>query len=85
MLKVIPITASGEVDFVEFEKLIGPRWPNLTYMLASASVEERDKHWAAFGADPEWKKLSSIPKYTDERIICNITNYLLRPAPYSQI
>ncbi len=85
---------SGEIDIfkrVGFhpvffgEKLIGQRWPNLTYMLASASVEERDKHWAAFGADPEWKKLSSIPKFTDERIICNITNYLLRPAPYSQV
>ena len=85
---------SGEIDIfkkVGFhpvffgEKLIGPKWPNLTYMLASASVEDRDKHWAAFGADPEWKKLSSIPEFTDERIICNITNYLLRPAPYSQI
>lgn len=85
---------SGEIDIfnkVGFhpvffgEKLIGPKWPNLTYMLASASVEERDKHWAAFGSDPEWKKLSSIPAFTDERIICNITNYLLRPAPYSQI
>jgi len=85
---------SGEIDIfkkVGFhpvffgEKLIGQKWPNLTYMLASASVEERDKHWAAFGADPEWKKLSSIPEFTDERIICNISNYLLRPAPYSQI
>jgi len=30
------------------EKLIGPRCPNLTYMLASASLEERNKHWATF-------------------------------------
>ena len=93
-LTKIEMFNSGEIDIfkrVGFhpvffgEKLIGQRWPNLTYMLASASVEERDKHWAAFGADPEWKKLSSIPKFTDERIICNITNYLLRPAPYSQV
>ncbi|MEJ2010163.1 MAG: NIPSNAP family protein [Acidobacteriota bacterium] len=93
-LTKIKMFNSGEIDIfkrVGFhpvffgEKLIGPKWPNLTYMLASASVEERDKHWAAFGADPEWKKLSSIPEYTDERIICNITNYLLRPAAYSQI
>lgn len=34
VLKVIPITASGEVDFVEFEKLIGPR----TKLLALAHV-----------------------------------------------
>ncbi len=93
-LTKIKMFNSGEIDIfkrVGFhpvffgEKLIGPKWPNITYMLASASVEERDKHWAAFGADPEWKKLSTIPEYTDERIICNITNYLLRPAPYSQI
>jgi cysteine desulfurase/selenocysteine lyase len=34
VLKVIPITSSGEVDFVEFEKLIGPR----TKLLALAHV-----------------------------------------------
>lgn len=34
VLKVIPITASGEVDFVEFEKLISPR----TRLLALAHV-----------------------------------------------
>ena len=34
VLKVIPITASGEVDFVEFQKLIGPR----TKLLALAHV-----------------------------------------------
>jgi cysteine desulfurase/selenocysteine lyase len=34
VLKVIPITASGEVDFIEFEKLISPR----TKLLALAHV-----------------------------------------------
>lgn len=34
VMKVIPITASGEVDFVEFEKLIGPR----TKLVALAHV-----------------------------------------------
>jgi cysteine desulfurase/selenocysteine lyase len=34
VLKVIPITQSGEVDFVEFQKLIGPR----TKLLALAHV-----------------------------------------------
>lgn len=67
------------------EKLIGPRWPNLTYMLASESVEDRNKHWAAFGADPDWKKLRSTPGYSDDEIVSNITNVLLRPAAYSQV
>jgi len=93
-LTKIKMFNSGEIDIfkkVGFhpvffgEKLIGPKWPNLTYMLASANVEERDKHWAAFGADPEWKKLRSVPDYSDEKIVSNITNYLLGPAPYSQI
>ncbi|MGH7972305.1 MAG: NIPSNAP family protein [Limisphaerales bacterium] len=67
------------------EKLIGPRWPNLTYMLASASLEDRNQHWAAFGADPAWNKLKSTPGYSDAKIVSNITNVLLRPADYSQV
>ena len=35
--------------------------------------------WRRFIADPEWKALSSIPEYTDERLIRNITNIVLRP------
>ncbi|HZT69145.1 MAG TPA: NIPSNAP family protein [Terriglobia bacterium] len=93
-LKKIEMFNRGEIDIfrkVGFhtvffgEKLAGARWPNLTYMLAAPSVEDRDKYWAAFGADPDWKKLSSIPEYSDERIVSNITNVLLRPAAYSQI
>ena len=93
-LTKIKMFNSGEIDIfkkVGFhpvffgEKLIGQRWPNLTYMLASASIEDRNKHWAAFSSDPDWKKLKSTPGYSDEEIVSNITNYLLRPADYSQI
>ena len=38
-----------------------------------------------FGGDPEWRKLSSTPGYTDPEIVSNINNVLLRPASYSQI
>jgi NIPSNAP len=54
-------------------------------MLASESVEDRNKHWAAFGADPDWNKLKSTPGYSDAEIVSNITNVLLRPAAYSQV
>jgi NIPSNAP len=93
-LTKIKMFGSGEVDIFKRagfhpvffgEKLIGPRWPNLTYMLAADSIEARNKHWADFGADPQWKKLSSMPEYSDDQIVCNITNCLLSPAPYSQI
>jgi hypothetical protein len=67
------------------ETLIGQRLPNLTYMLTFDDMAARDRNWAAFGADPEWKKLSSTPGYTDAEIVSNISNLFLRPAPYSQI
>jgi hypothetical protein len=67
------------------ETLIGQRLPNLTYMLVFDDMAAHDKNWAAFGADPEWKKLSSTPGYTDSEIVSNISNLFLRPTPYSQI
>jgi NIPSNAP protein len=67
------------------ETLIGSRLPNLTYMVTFENLAAREKAWAAFGADPEWKKLSSAPGYGDGEIVSNITNVLLRPTPYSQI
>jgi len=67
------------------ETLIGPKLPNLTYMLVYEDMAAHDKHWGAFGADPEWKKLSSTPGYTDPEIVSNISNLYLRPTPYSQI
>lgn len=67
------------------ETLIGPRLPNLTYMLTFASLEERQKNWGAFISDPEWKKLSTTRGYTDPEIVSNITNLILSPAPYSEI
>jgi len=67
------------------ETLIGTRLPNLTYLLVYESMTAKDKSWAAFGSDPEWKKLSTTPGYTDAEIVSNISNVLLRPAPYSQI
>ncbi len=67
------------------ETLVGTKLPNLTYMLVYESMAAKDKAWAAFGGDPEWKKLSTTPGYTDAEIVSNISNVLLRPAPYSQI
>jgi len=67
------------------ETLIGSRLPNLTYMVVFENQAAHDKNWAAFGSDPEWKKLSHTPGYTDGEIVCNISNVFLRPAAYSQI
>jgi hypothetical protein len=67
------------------QTLIGGRLPNLTYMIGSENAEARDKGWNAFGADDEWKKLRVTPGYTDVETVSDISNVLLRPAPYSQI
>ena len=67
------------------ETLIGTKLPNLTYMLTFENMAAHDKNWGLFGSDPEWKKLSSTPGYTDPEIVTNISNLFLRPTSYSQI
>lgn len=67
------------------DTLIGPRLPNLTYMLCFESLADREKKWASFSGAADWKAYSSQPKYAFEAIVSNITNIILTPAPYSQI
>jgi len=67
------------------DTLVGPRLPNLTYMLSYESIAERDKVWSAFANAPEWKAMQALPRYAFESIVSNITNVILSPAPYSQI
>jgi hypothetical protein len=65
------------------ETIIGPKLPNLTYMLVFDDMATRDKRWGTFGSDPDWKKLRANPAYKDT--VSNITDIILRPARYSQI
>ena len=67
------------------ETLIGAKLPSLIYMLVFDDMAQRDKNWGTFVADPEWKKLSTTPGFTDPEIVSNISNVFLRPTPYSQI
>jgi hypothetical protein len=85
---------SGEFDVFEKagfwqvfygDTLVGSRLPNLTYMLGFEDLADRNKKWEAFRSAPEWKKLSTMPRYAFEEIVSNITNVILRPTPYSQI
>jgi hypothetical protein len=87
-------TSMGEVDIfrrtgltpVFFSKmLVGPRMPNLVYMLTHENLAAREEHWKTFASDPEWKKVASTPGYSDALIVSNITTIFLRPAAYSQI
>jgi hypothetical protein len=67
------------------EALVGSRMPNLTYMLSFRSREEQKANWKTFVSSPEWKALSSIPEYADDKILSGITNLLLKPSKASQI
>lgn len=65
------------------ETIVGPRMPNLTYMVVFPDWAARDKAWDAFRNDPDWKKLSTDAYYADT--VSNITDLILRPTGYSQI
>ncbi len=67
------------------DMLIGPRLPNLTYMLSFPDLSEMNAKWKAFSSNPDWKKLTGSPKFNYESIVSNITNLILNPTSYSQI
>ncbi len=85
---------AGEVDIFKRlgfnpvffgETLIGEARPNLIYMVTFADMEAHDKHWKAFGADPEWQKIRAVPDYADAKLVSHITSTFLVPADCSQI
>ncbi|KAA0989096.1 NIPSNAP family protein [Dyadobacter aurulentus] len=79
-----PIFKRAKLEPVFFGEVIaGDKLPRLTYMLVVDNMEERDKGWDAFLADPEWKKLVADPQYANT--ISTIIKTFLVPAPYSQI
>jgi NIPSNAP len=65
--------------------LVATRLPSLTYMLVFEDLAAREKNWGQFVGDPEWKKLSTTPGFTDAEIVTNIHALILRPTAYSQI
>ncbi|WP_213805605.1 NIPSNAP family protein [Granulicella sp. dw_53] len=67
------------------ESIIGPRQPNITYMLSFDNLDGREKLWQQFGSDPEWKRLSAPPELKDAEIVANISNTILRPLPFSPV
>jgi hypothetical protein len=90
--KVQMFNAGGEIklfDRLGFngifygEVLFGAKMPNLLYLTSFANMPAREAHWKAFGADPEWKRLSALPEYQNNVSHIDIT--FLRPANYSDL
>jgi hypothetical protein len=84
---------SGEVELMKdvglspvfFSRtVIGPRMPDLVYMLSGENMEEHNKHWKGFRDAPIWKTLSADPQYKDNvsRVMPSI---FLKRTPASQI
>jgi hypothetical protein len=68
------------------ETIVGPRMPNLTYMLVFPDENGRKEGWGRFGKnDPEWKRFRSMHEYDDKEIVSKITNKVLTPASCSQL
>lgn len=67
------------------ETIVGPRQPNLTYMLSFDDLAARENLWHVFSTDPEWKALSGRPELKDAQIVANISNAILRPLSFSLI
>jgi hypothetical protein len=65
------------------ETFAGRLMPNLTYLLVFEDMVQRDAAWARFSADPDWIRLREDPYYADT--VSAITDYILTPAPFSQV
>ena len=76
---------SGARGVFYSDNLIGPDLPSLTYMLSHKDLASMDQNWKNFSGHPDWKKLSSNPRYASDPIVNHVDNLVLTPTAYSQI
>ena len=83
---------AGEIDLMREvglcpvffgQVVIGPKMPNMVYMVSAENREEHRKHWKGFGESPVWKKLINDPQYADN--VSNIISVFLKRTSASQI
>ncbi|MBC7571498.1 MAG: NIPSNAP family protein [Spirosoma sp.] len=80
----MPVFYKVKLNPVFFGQVVaGEHMPCLTYMLTFKDMAERDANWAAFSADPDWKRMSSSSEYANT--VSNIIRVFLEPSPYSQV
>ncbi len=54
----------------------------LVYILAWQDLAERERVWNAFASDPGWLRARAETE-RDGPLVARITNYILKPTPYS--
>jgi len=64
---------------------IGPHQPNLVYLIPFADLAAREKAWATFGADPDWKKVRDESVAKSGEIVSDIQISFYRPTSYSPV
>ena len=64
--------------------LIGDSNHELTYLLAWASLAEREKKWTEFMSDPQWLSARAESE-RDGAIIDNARNQILQPTAFSAV
>jgi NIPSNAP len=80
----IPIFVEAGFTPVLFgEVLVGPKMPNLGYLLASPDMPTHEAHWAAFQKHPAWLAMKDLPQY--QGTVSKVTNVFVTPTEYSQI
>ena len=56
----------------------------LVYVISHASREQAKANWAAFGADPEWKKISDASQ-VDGKIVERVESVFMDATDYSPL
>jgi NIPSNAP len=93
-VKVNMFNAGGEVilfkrlDFQAVfyaDVLSGSKMPNLMYMIVFANAEAKNEHWKAFGNSPEWKNISTDPKYRNNISVNHIDSIVMQRTSYSDL
>ena len=76
---------SGIHPLLYSSTVFGASIPNLTYVIPFDSLSDREKAWAAFGADPEWTKVRAESIAEHGQISSVIQISLFKAAPYSPV
>ena len=63
---------------------IGDYSDRLIYIVAFESVEQRERAWASFSADPEWQRVVE-ESHRGGSLTARIFNTLLNPTDYSPL
>jgi hypothetical protein len=56
----------------------------LIYIIAHASREQATRNWAAFSADPEWKKVAAASE-ANGKIVVKVESVFMDPADFSPL